>query len=52
MFDVLEYTIIKGKKTPKRILRKVKGKLPDFMVEPKVNCNFGENLEDFVKPLL
>lgn len=47
MFEVLEYTKINGKKVPKNIVRKVKGKLPNFMTEPKKRCTFGEiYLED------
>ena len=47
MFEVLEYTEINGKKVPKNIVRKVKGKLPNFMTEPKKRCTFGEiYLED------
>lgn len=47
MFEVLEYTEINGVKVPKRIIRKIKGKLPNFMTEPKKSCTFGEiYLED------
>lgn len=44
---VLEYTTVNGKIIPKKLIRKISGKLADFISDNEKCCTFGEiNLEE------